>query len=108
MTKRRIFRTVKKADRRTRDWGGGGDPVLNRERAAHRDNAMRQLIRKYGGICALCQEPVTFKLGCSKYATIDHIQPLSKGGLDAPSNWQLACHTCNQQKGNQWQPPSAP
>ncbi len=104
MPKRRTHRVLTKAERRLRDWGGGGDPVLGRAHAQHRLEAMRQLVRKHAGLCALCQEPVNFKQGTSKYATIDHIQPLSKGGLDAPSNWQLACHECNQKKGNTWAP----
>jgi 5-methylcytosine-specific restriction endonuclease McrA len=31
---------------------------------------------------------------------IEHIQPLSKGGSDRISNLTLACHCCNQKKGN--------
>ena len=31
---------------------------------------------------------------------IDHIHPRSKGGSDRVSNLTLACHPCNQQKGN--------
>jgi 5-methylcytosine-specific restriction endonuclease McrA len=33
-------------------------------------------------------------------STLEHIYPLSKGGLDQPNNWTLACHACNQKRGN--------
>lgn len=32
---------------------------------------------------------------------VEHIQPRSKGGSDRVSNLALACHPCNQSKGNQ-------
>jgi 5-methylcytosine-specific restriction endonuclease McrA len=32
---------------------------------------------------------------------VDHVQPLSRGGSDRVSNLVLACHACNQTKGNQ-------
>lgn len=49
--------------------------------------------------CSLC--------GCdlsSSFTTIvdenfDHIIPLKSGGNNDPSNWQLACETCNKSKG---------
>lgn len=47
-------------------------------------------------ICGLCGKPIkTFK-----EATLDHIIPLSKGGLDERNNWQLAHEFCNKLKGN--------
>lgn len=33
-------------------------------------------------------------------ATVDHAQPLSKGGLDREDNWVLACWLCNTTKGS--------
>lgn len=35
-----------------------------------------------------------------KTATLDHVLPLSRGGSDDPENLVLACHPCNQCKGN--------
>lgn len=32
--------------------------------------------------------------------TVDHIVPLSRGGLDVECNWQLMCEMCNKKKGN--------
>lgn len=31
---------------------------------------------------------------------VDHIVPLAKGGLDAASNWALACRACNLRKSD--------
>lgn len=47
-------------------------------------------------ICGICNQPITNM----KEATIDHIIPLSKGGIDDITNMQLAHSDCNQLKGN--------
>lgn len=36
------------------------------------------------------------------YATIDHIMPLSKGGLSELHNLLLACSNCNSKRGARW------
>lgn len=51
------------------------------------------LLAKYGYRCAYCgKQGVPFE--------IDHICPKSRGGSDRTSNLALACHACNQFKGN--------
>jgi len=51
------------------------------------------LLEKWGRKCAYCDaENVPLE--------IDHIHPRSKGGSDRVSNLTLACHPCNQRKGN--------
>jgi len=58
------------------------------------------LIRKHGGRCHLCNEPVDLKDPASpRYATIDHVVPLSRGGRDLLDNLALACRACNEKKG---------
>lgn len=52
------------------------------------------LLEKWTRKCAYCSvENVPFE--------IEHIQPKSKGGSDRVSNLAIACHDCNQSKGNQ-------
>lgn len=53
------------------------------------------LLHKYGHVCQYC--------GGESGDTIlewEHIRPRSRGGSDSMKNATLACHTCNQDKGN--------
>ena len=51
------------------------------------------LLQKWGRKCAYCGA-TNIKL------EIEHIQPKSMGGSDRVSNLTIACHDCNQKKGN--------
>lgn len=55
----------------------------------------KELLRRDGNLCALCKEPML----TMKDITIDHIQPVSKGGTDDIKNLQLAHPHCNQKRG---------
>lgn len=64
-----------------------------------------QLMRRDGTECYLCKEQMP-----PDDMTIDHVEPLSKGGRDNISNWRLVHSKCNLQKANmtleryrQWQ-----
>lgn len=52
------------------------------------------LLQKWGHKCAYCGAD-------SVPLEIEHIYPKSKGGSNRVSNLTLACHPCNQAKGNQ-------
>lgn len=56
----------------------------------------KQLINNNGAICSLCNKPIETMKDC----TIDHIIPVSKGGLTTIENCQLAHRNCNLRKGN--------
>lgn len=54
---------------------------------------MREVMIRDGNCCLCC--------GALDNLTIDHIIPLSKGGLDHPTNMQTLCQPCNLAKGQQ-------
>lgn len=58
----------------------------------------RQLVQKNGAVCAICGKQILNK----KDLTLDHIKPISKGGLTTIENCQLACKECNLKKGAKW------
>lgn len=83
-----------------------GRKKLTREQAIGRANAKRRrwvrnlLIEKHRGLCHLCGELVDLRDETGpRYASVDHIVPLSKGGADALANLALAHASCNQRKG---------
>lgn len=51
----------------------------------------RNILDFYGHVCMACGE--------SKDLTIDHVIPLSKGGIHDHSNIQILCNICNKIKG---------
>lgn len=56
----------------------------------------RQLIARDGNVCGICGKTIE----TAKDITLDHIDPLSNGGLDVLENLQLAHRVCNQIKGS--------
>ena len=54
------------------------------------------LITKYGAVCYICGMP----FNSMKEITLDHLVPVSKGGIDELSNYGLAHLHCNQLKDN--------
>lgn len=67
-----------------------------RQELKERHFIRKQLIAKNGAVCALCGKPIDNMKGC----TIDHIIPLSHGGLTTLENCQLAHSQCNLAKGD--------
>ncbi len=57
------------------------------------------------GKCKYCKFPMVMNpYGWRKHhnddATLDHVEPLSKGGKDSFANTVAACHSCNNKKGD--------
>ena len=50
-----------------------------------------RILRRDGFICVYCHEQAN---------TVDHVQPISKGGTDEPDNLVAACGKCNSKKSN--------
>jgi 5-methylcytosine-specific restriction endonuclease McrA len=68
---------------------------LNYDKRRWNDNA--RLLEKTDGHCGYCGIKITFR---EMSATIDHIEPISKGGLDEMSNMVASCLPCNREKAN--------
>gem|GEM_PF-1579047 len=59
-------------------------------------NIKKDNIKKYGQLtCILCNEPIV-----DSSDTIEHIQPVSRGGDNAYDNLGVAHFSCNRQKSN--------
>ncbi len=55
------------------------------------------VVEFYDGRCAYCLE--------AKATDMEHVRPLSKGGVHALYNLVPACRSCNTRKGTQtWEP----
>lgn len=86
----------KKNENRTKDKriykNGEPDLSINLTRLYLRDE----------GICQICGKHIDFDCDSNSnhYPSIDHIVPLSKGGLHQWDNVQLACRICNTYKSN--------
>jgi hypothetical protein len=62
---------------------------------------LREIAERQNWTCGLCGEDVDSALsGMDPFGgTIDHLTPLSQGGLDTPDNVQLAHRQCNTVRG---------
>ena len=85
----------------------GTDEVAIRS-ANHLPGGIDESKRKYGGykkykkrlwaksrLCALCKIGMTFE-----DASVDHIIPISRGGMNNPANYQLTHRECNSMKSD--------
>jgi 5-methylcytosine-specific restriction endonuclease McrA len=66
----------------------------------NRKKKLTDLFNAQSGECVYCDIKMTLDLGHSHTATIDHIVPLSKGGLRDTFNEVASCHECNTKKGD--------
>lgn len=55
----------------------------------------KRLLKENLGICACCGKPLTLKT-----MTVEHIIPISRGGVTEDKNLTILCYDCNQRKGN--------
>ena len=58
--------------------------------------AVKRFLLRQGNSCGICGKVIE----SMDEATIDHIVPISKGGMHSPKNMQLAHASCNSAKGN--------
>lgn len=62
----------------------------------------KRLRARDGDNCHWCKKPMVFGKGNddAQSATIEHVIPLDRGGLDNPNNMVLAHKKCNNERGN--------
>lgn len=65
-----------------------------------RKNSVVKAFSQNKGVCMYCSSEMTLSLGYSNTATIDHVTPKSKGGVNKWPNKVLCCYSCNQSKGS--------
>jgi hypothetical protein len=70
------------------------NPNKTKRRSFKREER-KYIYDKADGYCQLCGKKLKFE-----DASMDHVIPLSVGGLDDLSNLQLACYPCNRFKDN--------
>ena len=86
------------------------DKRLKKDNIVDRDIDLKKLYARDHGICWICgnkcdfddhwtDENGAYYVGAS-YPSIDHVMPLSKGGLHSWDNVKLAHHYCNTLKNN--------
>ena len=80
--------------------------VRDAKRAAPANPARREwLVRhveRQEGRCAYCGIPISVSSRRRKgecQATLDHVEPLARGGADSEANTVAACEPCNKAKG---------
>ncbi len=75
---------------------------LSYTRRDRRERITKRLIKRDGTKCGWCHEELDLTLenrNSRRYVTIDHIQPLCKGGGDNIENLRLLHQGCNNSRG---------
>ncbi len=70
---------------------------LSRQSSEQRLALISDLHASQGGSCFICAKPVDLLLHSSE-VDIDHVEPISVGGKDAPENFALTHAACNRSK----------
>ena len=121
-TKKRAWDKKSKENRKDKiaaylkEWSKRNSEIVHsygRKRRAHKYGVASEfytadiLIEVYGSSCHICNEPIDLNAprkvgveGWQKGLHIDHIIPLSKGGLDTINNVRPAHGECNIRKHN--------
>lgn len=76
---------------------------INTDQKARAREALRKtqgMVCYFCGVNLLDPQPVMMQSESMKTVTVEHLQPLSRGGSNDLSNLRLACLKCNMSKGN--------
>lgn len=67
-----------------------------------RQQHKKALWKRQKGICHYCGQNMKKHGNEKRSATLDHVIPKSKGGVNARWNLVLCCMQCNTRKGDAW------
>ena len=97
--------------RNRRMWAISKDERLRKNGKADYSITLDKLVKRDMGVCQLCGKPVDTEdyqqdadgnfIAGNKYPSIDHILPISRGGVHTWDNVQLAHRYCNSLKQDQ-------
>jgi CRISPR/Cas system Type II protein with McrA/HNH and RuvC-like nuclease domain len=78
------------------------DKRLSKNGEPDKSITLTKLYMRDLGVCQICGKVIDFDVDTNddSYPSIDHIKPISKGGLHEWDNVQLACRKCNTAKGS--------
>lgn len=74
--------------------------TIRRKKKFGRNPRLVDYFNEQSGICAYCHEDMTLDLGYDATATIDHVEPTSKGGPKRKFNEIACCSSCNSVKSD--------
>ncbi|EBR5151916.1 HNH endonuclease [Salmonella enterica] len=87
-------RCAKKVSDSYDEWHSGGRAAFPKPKFARKKISapvILKIFKRDGYRCRVC--------GTNEDLTIDHIQPVSKGGTSEDENLQTLCRSCNSRKG---------
>ena len=71
-------------------------PLLTKPKRKKNYFIEKDKLYKKSQCCYWCKAQLT-----RKEVTLDHVVPLSRGGLEHPNNYVIACLACNNRRGNE-------
>lgn len=80
------------------------DEFAKKQRKLMTKKLRYRILKRDNFRCVLCGRGMADGI---RQLEVDHIQPISKGGLTVPENLRTLCFDCNQGKKDEWEPDGA-
>lgn len=77
-----------------------GESRKDERKGSYRRRKIKMLRRQRNCRWCGCSLSIDGKIPGTVKATLEHVIPLDRGGLDNPNNHALACEPCNSSRGN--------